>query len=141
VRRLFLTDGMAAHLCHDRIDSGAALCHARSAKLAKRFEADESINDFVLRLDVVPWAASSAYGDLRAQLESSGTPIGNLDTLIAAHALHHEYVLVTNNVKHFKRVPKLKIDNWARIRAISICKSLFHILSFKTLSKTQYIQS
>ena len=113
----------------------------KSAKLAKRFEAEtgkiaiseivlaelrfgaekhqhrtleihESINDFVLRLDVVPWAASSAYGDLRVQLERSGTPIGNLDTLIAAHALHHECVLVTNNVKHFKHVPGLKIDNW-----------------------------
>lgn len=78
----------------------------------RRQEIHESINDFVLRLDVVPWAASSAYGDLRSQLQRRGTPIGNLDTLIAAHALHHECVLVTNNVKHFKRVPKLKIDNW-----------------------------
>ena len=114
---------------------------SKSAKLAKRFEAEtgkiaiseivlaelrfgaekhqhrtheihEAINDLVLRLDVVPWAASSAYGDLRARLDRSCTPIGSLDTLIAAHALQHKSVLVTNNVKHFKRVPELRIDNW-----------------------------
>jgi len=56
--------------------------------------------------------AASKYGSLRAHLESSGTPIGPLDTLIAAHALALGAVLVTNNVREFARVPGLKIENW-----------------------------
>lgn len=70
------------------------------------------IDDFTTRLNVIPWAASSIYGEIRASLKQSGTPIGNLDTLIAAHALQQQLVLVTNNTKHFAKVPNLKIVNW-----------------------------
>ena len=70
------------------------------------------IDDFVSRLEVVPWAASSSYGKVRAQLASCGTPIGNLDTLIAAHALQMGCVLVTNNTRHFSCVHGLEIENW-----------------------------
>lgn len=70
------------------------------------------INDFTARLDIIPWAASSTYGKIRAYLQRKGTPIGNVDTLIAAHALHSDLILVTNNKKYFERVPKLKTQNW-----------------------------
>lgn len=70
------------------------------------------IDDFIARLEVVPWAASAVYGRLRASLQRSGTPIENLDTLIAAHALQQDMVLVTNNTRHFKKVPELRIENW-----------------------------
>ncbi|MBL7201455.1 MAG: hypothetical protein ISS56_15050, partial [Anaerolineae bacterium] len=43
-----------------------------------------------------------------------GTPIGSLDTLIAAHALSLDVTLVTNNEREFSRVPRLKVENWAR---------------------------
>ncbi|MBL8520641.1 MAG: type II toxin-antitoxin system VapC family toxin [Betaproteobacteria bacterium] len=56
--------------------------------------------------------AAIAYGDLRAALERKGTPIGLLDLLIAAHALSRQLVLVTNNEKEFRRVGKLKVENW-----------------------------
>ncbi len=56
--------------------------------------------------------AASVYGKIRAQLEKKGKQIGPLDTLIAAHALSINAVLVTNNVREFKRVRGLKIDNW-----------------------------
>jgi tRNA(fMet)-specific endonuclease VapC len=49
---------------------------------------------------------------LRAHLEKKGLPIGHYDILIAATALTHQGTLITNNVKEFKRVPQLKIDNW-----------------------------
>ncbi|CAM3427134.1 type II toxin-antitoxin system VapC family toxin [Polaromonas hydrogenivorans] len=55
---------------------------------------------------------SVAYGQLRAKLEQAGTPIGPNDTWIAAEALHHKLVLVTDNTREFARVPKLKIENW-----------------------------
>ena len=52
------------------------------------------------------------YADLRALSEKQGLSIGPMDTLIAAHALSIDGTLVTNNIKEFMRVPKLKLDNW-----------------------------
>jgi tRNA(fMet)-specific endonuclease VapC len=58
--------------------------------------------------------AAQHYGDLRANLEIQGNPIGSLDMLIAAHALSIPGTLVTNNEKEFFRIPNLNIDNWAK---------------------------
>jgi tRNA(fMet)-specific endonuclease VapC len=55
---------------------------------------------------------ATMFGRLCAQLESRGTPIGTLDTLIAAHAMALNVVLVTHNTKHFRRVQGLKTQNW-----------------------------
>ncbi len=60
-----------------------------------------------------PWICSWwRYGTLRADLERQGTPVGALDTLIAAHALSLKATLVTNTIKAFERVPGLQLDNW-----------------------------
>ena len=56
---------------------------------------------------------ADAYGTLRAELERRGSPIGNLDTLIAAHALALGATLVTANRRHFAPVPGLEIEDWA----------------------------
>jgi tRNA(fMet)-specific endonuclease VapC len=56
--------------------------------------------------------AAVAYGDLRARLHAKGTPIGPNDMLIAAHALSRGLVLVTDNVREFRRVKGLKVENW-----------------------------
>ena len=57
--------------------------------------------------------AADGYGKIRADLEKNGTPIGPLDMMIAGHARSLDYIVVTNNVKEFKRVSGLKIENWA----------------------------
>jgi tRNA(fMet)-specific endonuclease VapC len=49
----------------------------------------------------------------RADLERQGRRIGDLDSLIAAHALAEERILVTNNLREFSRVPNLRAENWA----------------------------
>jgi len=49
-------------------------------------------------------------------LEQQGNVIGAMDLLIAAHAVSLDAVLVTSNVKEFKRVPDLKIENWVNIK-------------------------
>lgn len=64
------------------------------------------------RLQVLDWDASVQYARLRSDLERTGTPIGNMDLLIAAHALRLGAVLVTNNVRHFERVDGLVLENW-----------------------------
>jgi predicted nucleic acid-binding protein len=61
----------------------------------------------VLSYDV---AAARVYGQVRAQLESAGRPLADADLQIAATAIRHDLELVTGNVKHFKRVPGLRIS-------------------------------
>ena len=61
----------------------------------------------VLSYDV---AAARVYGQIRAHLQSSGRPLADADLQIAATALRHDLELVTGNVKHFKRVPGLRIS-------------------------------
>lgn len=56
-------------------------------------------------------AAAEEYGNIRARLEKTGTPIGSLDMLIAAHAKASGCTLVTNNLKEFSRVEGLKAEN------------------------------
>ena len=52
------------------------------------------------------------YGEIRWELEKQGLRIGDMDTFIAATALEEDVILVTGNVRHFKRIPGLKIENW-----------------------------
>lgn len=69
---------------------------------------------FCAALEIYPYSesAASAYGEIRAQLERTGQPIGPLDTLIAAHGLSLDATVVTNNEREFRRVPELKVENW-----------------------------
>ena len=64
---------------------------------------------------VHPWNAFAAeqFADLQTYLYSQGTPIGANDTLIAAHALSLQAIMVTNNTRHFDKVPNLVLENWA----------------------------
>lgn len=74
----------------------------------------EVLERFLLPLTVQPFDhdVSKVYGKLMAGLEQSGTPIGPLDTLIAAHALALDATLVTNTTREFEKVPNLRLENW-----------------------------
>ncbi len=74
----------------------------------------EALAMFLAPLDVLPFdeAAIWHYGKLRSDLEKRGEPIGALDTLIAAHALATDTILVTNNTREFSRVKGLRLENW-----------------------------
>lgn len=74
----------------------------------------QALEMFLAPLMILPFdeAAVWTYGELRSQLERQGTPIGSMDTLIAAHALSQHATLVTNNTAEFARVPGLLLDNW-----------------------------
>ena len=60
----------------------------------------------------IPVDTAKEYGDIRAALTAKGTPIGNNDLWIAAHARVLDHTLVSNNVREFARVEKLKVENW-----------------------------
>jgi tRNA(fMet)-specific endonuclease VapC len=83
----------------------------KSAAVEKNLAA---LHQFSIPFDILPfdYNATIEYGIIRADLEKQGTPIGPLDTLIAAHAKSLNYTLVTNNVKEFSRVGGLKLENW-----------------------------
>ena len=73
------------------------------------------IDSICARLDrIADWTADGAdrFAVLHAQLMEQGTPIGYTDTMIAAHALTLDAVLVSNNQKHFSKVPELSLENW-----------------------------
>ena len=74
----------------------------------------QALEMFLAPLTIYPFDAASVwvYGELRADLERRGNPIGSLDTMIAAHALSMRATLVTNNTREFLKVPGLLLDNW-----------------------------
>ena len=74
----------------------------------------QALEMFLAPLTILPFddVAVWVYGDLRADLERRGNPIGSLDTMIAAHALSQQALLITNNTREFAKVPGLQLDNW-----------------------------
>ncbi|WP_245926343.1 type II toxin-antitoxin system tRNA(fMet)-specific endonuclease VapC [Sulfoacidibacillus thermotolerans] len=75
-----------------------------------------ALEAFLLPLDIADFSFSITvmYGDIRAQMERQGQPIGPLDTMIAAHALSLDVPLVTNNTREFGRVRGLRVEDWTR---------------------------
>jgi tRNA(fMet)-specific endonuclease VapC len=74
-----------------------------------------AVEEFLLRVEILPWDSEAAkhYTTLRTTLEDSGAPMGNLDMMIAAHALAAEAMLVTHD-RVFHRVKQLRIEDWAK---------------------------
>jgi tRNA(fMet)-specific endonuclease VapC len=74
----------------------------------------DAIDAFLADVAVLAFDESCArhFGVLAVELATRGTPIGEFDVLIAAHAVAAEATLITNNTKHFTRVRGLKIENW-----------------------------
>jgi len=71
------------------------------------------VEEFLVRVEILAWdsAAAKRYAEVRSTLESSGTPMANLDMMIAAHALAAGVTLVTHD-RVFQRVKYLKIEDW-----------------------------
>src|SRR5215470_14759368 len=74
-----------------------------------------AVEEFLKYVDIRPWdsAAAREYAELRATLEAGGTPIGNLDLMIAAHALALGIVLVSSD-RVFRRLKALNLEDWTR---------------------------
>ena len=73
-----------------------------------------ALQAFLVPLEVASFdlGAALTYGDMRAELERRGQPIGPLDLQIAAHALSLNAILVTNNEREFRKVAGLTVENW-----------------------------
>ena len=86
------------------------------AKGTRRDQNRAALDRFLLPLDIAAFddLAADLYGTVRADLETAGTPIGPLDTLIAGHAVSLNVVLVTHNVAEFRRVTGLRLEDWLK---------------------------
>jgi len=75
-----------------------------------------ALAQFCAPIEILPFddRAAAEYGKVRQDLEQSGFPAGPLDTLIAAHTLSEGTTLVTDNVREFRHVKGLRIENWRR---------------------------
>jgi tRNA(fMet)-specific endonuclease VapC len=83
-------------------------------KSQSKEKARAAIQQLRSRIEVcpLPIAAAEHCGEIRAELEKNGQPIGNNDLWIAAHARAEGWVVVTNNEREFERVPGLVVENW-----------------------------
>lgn len=74
----------------------------------------EIVTAFLQEIKILPFDESAAYcfAEHKASFKKDGNLIADLDLMIASIALSKNYTLVSNNIKHFNRVKKLKIENW-----------------------------
>ncbi|SRR5258708_11655021 len=108
-------------LSHSRADVAVSVIteaelRTGAAKSSAATKTTRLVENFLRPLAIVEFTstAAAAYAHVRARLERAGTPIGPLDTLIAAQAVARKLTLVSNNDKEFGRVHGLAIENWAR---------------------------
>jgi tRNA(fMet)-specific endonuclease VapC len=101
----------AQEICVSVITAAELLFGAEKAGRAKLAQ---EVEEYLKRLTILDWpdAATPHYARIRAVLECAGTPIGNMDLMIAAHAIAERATVVTNNIKHFSAVPGLKLEHW-----------------------------
>jgi tRNA(fMet)-specific endonuclease VapC len=105
-----------AHSPSDVCISAITLAELRyGAERKKSLKLRRAIRSFVKDMAVVPFdeAAAEQFAGVAAELSAAGTPIGAIDTLVAAQALSLRLTVVTNNTKHFAHVQNLKIENWS----------------------------
>lgn len=87
-----------------------------AAKSSSPLKTLRLIENFLRPLTLIDFTSEDAiaYAAVRAKLERGGTPIGPLDTLIAAQAIARRLTVVSNNVREFRRVAGLVVENWYR---------------------------
>ena len=104
------------HAAHELAMSVVTLGELRhgAEKSQAREKALATLGHLEASIQVAPLteAVGQHYGQIRSSLERSGTPIGNNDLWIAAHARAEGWILVTNNEREFKRVAGLQVENW-----------------------------
>ena len=109
LRTFDLSDIVISAITHSELEYGVA-------KSNRRKENHGALITFLAPLEIVSYddKAAADYGQIRTHLEKKGTVIGAMDMLIGAHARSIPVTLVTNNQKEFKRIPGLRVENWAK---------------------------
>ena len=103
---------LAEQLCISAITLGEL--HYGAEKSARRLDNLAAIEQFAARLEVLPFGRDAAahYGQIRAGLQRAGRLAGAYDMMIGGHARSAALVLVTNNLREFRRMAGLRVENW-----------------------------
>ena len=104
--------GKASPLCISAVTLAEIIYGAD--KSARQVENIKVVEQFAARLETLPFGerAATHYGQIRADLERAGRPIGLHDMMIGGHARSEGLTLVSNNLREFHRIEGLRIDNW-----------------------------
>ena len=75
----------------------------------------KKIKSFLKTINILDFdkEAAQEFARLKAKLKREGNLIPDMDLMIASICTANKFVFVTNNVKHFNRIEKLKIENWS----------------------------
>ena len=84
---------------------------SRKKQILKAFEEIVFPNVNILPFD---GQSGRVFGILKAELEKGGIGCSEPDLRIAAVALQHSLTLITGNIKHFKNIPGLRIEDWIK---------------------------
>lgn len=75
---------------------------------------NQRLDQVLLAIKILPWgdAAADHYAAIAAHLKKTGKKVGQFDEMIGAHAVSLNLVMITNNLRHFSRIPGLAVTNW-----------------------------
>jgi tRNA(fMet)-specific endonuclease VapC len=98
-------------ICISAISYGEIFYGLEKKKSERLFN---EVNSIMGKLGVIDFdtSQSEVYGKIRMELEKTGTPLGDMDMLIAASAISIGAILVSHNKKHFSKIKSLKVEDW-----------------------------
>ena len=109
LRSFDITDIAISAITHSELEYGITKSRSRRAN-------QQALTQFLSSLEILPNDDKAAvnYGQVRSYLEKKGVVIDAMDLLIGAHARGIPVTLVTNNLMGFRKIPGLRVENWAR---------------------------
>lgn len=109
LRSFDITDIVISAITHSELEYGIARSSRRKAN-------QQALTQFLSSLEILPYDDQAAvnYGQIRTHLEKKGAFIDAMDLLVGAHARSIPVTLVTNNLRGFRKIPGLRVENWAR---------------------------
>lgn len=101
-------------LCISSVTWGELICGAEKSGAVERNL--DQLQGFAARLEILHFGENEAsqFGQVKAELELVGQPIGSYDMMIAGHARSAGLILITNNLREFKKVKGLRLENWVK---------------------------
>ena len=110
LKRLFNSN--IGRICVSSVTYGELLCGVEKSQARERNSRE--VEGFIARLEVLDFdfQAAQQFGQVKAELETTGNVIGPYDMMIAAHARSHGLVVITNNTREFSRVNGIRVENW-----------------------------
>ncbi len=108
LREIRIEELYSSSVCVMELRFGAAR-HPHGRRLWKQIQ-----DDVLSKVAILPvgYDEASMAGEILAELQAAGTPIGVEDVLIGCTALVHELTVVTRNVKHLSCIRGLRVENW-----------------------------